>query len=103
LSGITGEIRPLELDGGEIGASASQAMNNIKELDAVALTCDLPEHGLKRGDVGTAVLTHGDGAAFEVEFVDYEGHTVALLTLEHLQLRTLHAGDIPHARELTAV
>ena len=78
-------------------------MNNIKELDAVALTCDLPEYGLKRGDVGTAVLVHGSGEAFEVEFVDYDGRTVALLTLEYAQVRTLHAGDIPHARELTAV
>ena len=77
-------------------------MNNIKELDAVALTCDIPNHGLKRGDVGTAVLVHDDGVAFEVEFVDYEGHTVALLTLEQSQVRALHAGDIPHVRELAA-
>jgi hypothetical protein len=34
-------------------------MNTINELDAVALTCDQPEHGLVRGDVGTAVLVHG--------------------------------------------
>ena len=77
-------------------------MNNIKELDVVALTCDLPEHGLKRGDVGTAVLVHGHGEAFEVEFVDYNGHTVALLTLELPQIRSLRAGDIPHARELAS-
>jgi hypothetical protein len=76
-------------------------MNNIKELDAVALTCDLPEHKLQKGDVGTAVLVHGAGEAFEVEFVDYDGRTVALVTLEHTQVRALHAGDIPHARELT--
>jgi hypothetical protein len=75
-------------------------MNQINELDAVALTCDLPKHGLKRGDVGTAVLVHGEGAGFEVEFVGYDGHTVALLTLEHGQVRPLHAGDIPHVREL---
>lgn len=75
-------------------------MNEIKELDAVALTCDLPGHGLKRGDVGTAVLVHGDGAAFEVEFVGYDGHTVALVTLEQTQVRSLRASDIPHAREL---
>ena len=56
-------------------------MNTINELDAVALTCDLPAHGLMRGDVGTAVLVHGKGKAFEVEFVGYDGHTVALLTL----------------------
>ena len=75
-------------------------MNTIKELDAVALTCDLPKHGLVRGDVGTVVLVHGDGAAFEVEFVGYDGHTVALLTLENTQVRPLDTHDIPHAREL---
>lgn len=74
-------------------------MNPINELDPVALTCDIPEHGLMRGDVGTAVLVHSDGVAYEVEFVGYDGHTVALLTLERAQLRTLEAQDIPHARE----
>jgi hypothetical protein len=78
-------------------------MNRINELDAVALTCDLPKHGLVRGDVGTAVLVHGNGAAFEVEFVGYDGHTVALLTLERDQVRRLATYDIPHARELTHV
>lgn len=75
-------------------------MNKIKELDPVALTYDLPEQGLKQGDVGTAVLVHGERKAFEVEFVAYDGHTVALLTLECDQVRPLRAGDIPHAREL---
>jgi len=77
-------------------------MDNIKELDAVALTRDLPEHGLKRGDVGTAVLAHRNGEAFEVEFVGYDGHTVALLTLDKDQVRSLRASDIPHARELAS-
>ena len=75
-------------------------MKTIKELDAVALTCDLPEHGLVRGDVGTAVMVHGNGVAFEVEFVGYDGHTVALLTLESAQVRPLATNDIPHVREL---
>jgi len=66
-------------------------MNTIKELDPVALTCDLPKYG----------LVHGDGAAFEVEFVGYDGHTVALLTLDGAQVRPLDTRDIPHARELT--
>jgi hypothetical protein len=77
-------------------------MKPILELDVVALTCDLAEHGLVRGDVGTAVLVHGDGAAFEVEFVGYDGHTVALVTLEREKIRPLDAHDIPHARELSA-
>ena len=35
----------------------------IKELDSVVLTTDLPEHGLKQGDIGTIVLvgTRGRG------------------------------------------
>ena len=77
-------------------------MNTIKELDAVALMRDLPAHGLQRGDVGTAMLLHGDGEAFEVEFVGYDGHTVALVTLERGQVRPLHTSDIPHARTLAA-
>ena len=79
---------------------AAEIMNTIKELDAVALTCELPKQGLVRGDVGTAVLVHGNGAAFEVEFVGYDGHTVALLTLNRDQVRPLQPHDIPHAREL---
>lgn len=78
-------------------------MNPIKELDCVALTSDLPEHGLKRGDVGTAVLVHRDGAGFEVEFVGYDGHTIALVTLDRDQVRPLAAKDIPHARPLEKV
>ena len=75
-------------------------MSPIKELDAVALTCDLPAHRLARVDVGTAVLVHGHGVAFEVEFTGYDGHTVALLTFERNQVRPLQTNDIPHARAL---
>ena len=75
-------------------------MNTIKELDPVALTSDLPAHGLQRGDVGTAVLVHGNAEAFEVEFVGCDGHIVALVTLERSAVRPLQATDIPHARTL---
>jgi len=74
----------------------------IKELDPVALTTDLPNLRLKRGDVGAVVLVHGNGQAFEVEFVGYDGHTIGLATLESSQIRPLAAGDIPHVRELAA-
>lgn len=77
-------------------------MNPLHELDAVALTHDLPAHGLVRGDVGAVVLVHGDGNAFEVEFVGYDGHTVALVTLDRTQVRPLRASDVPHARELAS-
>ena len=63
------------------------------ELDVVALTRDLPEHGLRRGQVGTIVLVHREGAddgAFEVEFVDVEGQTYAMLAVDGHDLMVLH-------------
>ena len=39
----------------------------INELDDVILTCDLPEHGLSAGDIGTVVLVHRRAAGYEVE------------------------------------
>lgn len=61
----------------------------IKVLDVVALTFDLPEHGLRRGQVGTVVELLGPNA-FEVEFSDDEGHTYASLGLPADQMMVLH-------------
>ena len=72
----------------------------IHELDAVVLTRDVDEHGLKRGDVGAVVHCYEDGAAFEVEFVTAEGRTVAVLTLNEQDIRPLGERDILHVREL---
>jgi hypothetical protein len=44
-------------------------MDEIKVLDVVALTEHVPEHGLRRGEVGTVVDQWKDGV-FEVEFSD---------------------------------
>ncbi len=59
----------------------------IRELDCVTLTEDLPEHGLARGAFGTAVYDRG-GEAFEVEFCDSDGRTIAVVTVraDHLRL-----------------
>ena len=46
---------------------------NIKRLDTVALTGDIPEYNLRRGQVGTVVEILADGNAFEVEFSDLDG------------------------------
>lgn len=78
-------------------------MNSIQELDPVALTTDVLDHRLKYGDLGTVVLVHGQGDAFEVEFVRFDGQTLALLTLSSSQVRTLSATDIPHVRESVQV
>lgn len=61
----------------------------IQVLDVVALTEDIPDRGLVRGQVGTVVEEHGSGT-FEVEFTDNEGKTYAMLALKASQLLVLH-------------
>jgi hypothetical protein len=60
----------------------------INLLDVVALTEDLPERGLYRGQVGTVVEALPPGA-FEVEFSDDEGRAYASLALTAGQLLVL--------------
>jgi hypothetical protein len=48
--------------------------------DVVALLVDVPEHGVRRGNIGTIVELLGDDA-FEVEFCDDDGHTNAQFAL----------------------
>ncbi len=64
-------------------------MNSVDLLDVVALTDELPERGLSRGQVGTVVETLAPGV-YEVEFSDDEGRTFATLALRADQLLVLH-------------
>lgn len=63
--------------------------SNIKLLDVVALTEDLPEDHLHRGQVGTVVEILSEGQAFEVEFSDREGRTFESLGLRPDQIMVL--------------
>ena len=60
----------------------------IQLLDVVALTEDVPQHGLVRGQVGTVVESLGPDS-FEVEFADDSGRTYALAPLRASQLIVL--------------
>jgi hypothetical protein len=62
----------------------------IKLLDVVALTVDLPEYNLWRGQVGTVVEILTGGAAFEIEFSDRNGRTYESLGLRPDQIMVLH-------------
>ena len=73
----------------------------IQELHTVALTVDLPEHGLCRDDLGTVVLLHGD-RGFEVEFMTLDGETLAVLSLRADQVRAIDGREIAHARSVGA-
>jgi len=57
----------------------------IQLLDVVVLTTDLPQHNLRRGEIGAVVECYPDNA-FEVEFVAQDGYTYALVTLRGDQL-----------------
>ena len=67
----------------------------IKLLDVVALTVDLPEHNLWRGQVGTVVEILAQGDAFEVEFSDSNGRTYQSLGLRPDQIMVLHYEPLP--------
>ena len=69
------------------GLSCRNRVEMIRELDSVILTVDLPEHGLKKGDVGTVVMMH-HGAGYEVEFITLTGETIAVVSLAENQVRT---------------
>jgi Domain of unknown function (DUF4926) len=62
---------------------------NVRLLDVVALTADLPESGLLCGQVGTVVEVLSPGV-FEVEFSDDQGQTYAQLALRDNKLMVLH-------------
>jgi hypothetical protein len=72
----------------------------------VILTRDVPEQGLRAGDVGTVVDRHVlptvAEAGYSVEFFDMTGNTVAVLTLPASALRGPTAADRPAARALSA-
>ena len=53
----------------------------LREYDVVLLRRGLPQFQLAAGAVGTVVLVYEDPPAYEVEFCDAEGITLALVTL----------------------
>lgn len=72
--------------------------------DAI-LTIDLPEEGLRAGDVGTVVERHAVADAqeigYSVEFFDMTGHTVAVVTVPASTLRVPTSSDRPAVREFS--
>ena len=71
----------------------------FKELQTVVLNIDLPERGLRRGDLGAVVqIYEPDG--LEVEFVSASGKTEALVTLRESDVRAVSDGDLIAVRPL---
>lgn len=70
----------------------------LAEHSIVVLNSDMPDARLHAGDVGAIVHVHGQGKAYEVEFVDGDGTTVALMTLDASAVRPIKAGELLHIR-----
>ncbi|MGH9837516.1 MAG: DUF4926 domain-containing protein [Blastocatellia bacterium] len=81
-------------------------MNYTLYQDVVLLD-DLPEEGLRAGDVGTVVERHnipGRETGYSVEFFDMLGYTVAVVTLPASVIRAPTHVDRPAVRsQLDAV
>lgn len=70
---------------------------SFKVLDTVVLATDLPEYGLRQGDLGAVVqIYEPDG--LEVEFVTASGKTEALVTLNVSSVRPVMDNDLVAVR-----
>ena len=68
-----------------------------KLLDCVVLAKELPEFGLRVGDLGTIVAIY-DPDGLEIEFIKASGETQAVLTLTEADVRPIKADDIISVR-----
>ena len=71
----------------------------FQELQTVVLNRDLPEQGLRKGDLGAVVHTY-EPDGLEVEFVRASGHTEALVTLNERDVRAVEDADLIAVRQL---
>lgn len=70
----------------------------------VALSVDLPKHGLRQGDVATLVEHHpgapGQEDGYSLEVFNSVGDTVAVVTVRESQIEPLTPDTVLHVRPL---
>jgi Domain of unknown function (DUF4926) len=71
----------------------------FKQLDTVVLDRDVPESGLRKGDLGSIVQTY-EPDGLEIEFVTASGRTQALVTLRVSDVRGVMDEDLISVRPL---
>jgi hypothetical protein len=72
---------------------------NYKLLDTVVLDRDLPQHGLRSGDLGAVVEVY-EPEGLDVEFVTASGKTQALVTLNVNDVRPVQENDLVAVRSV---
>lgn len=78
---------------------------SLPMFEQAVLTADLPEHGLRAGDVGVVVDRHESpesGVGYSVEFFDLAGNTVAVAVVPESHLRPPTHDDLPTVRRRVA-
>ncbi|MFQ5740896.1 MAG: DUF4926 domain-containing protein [Acidobacteriota bacterium] len=70
-----------------------------KVLDTVVLDRELPQHGLRSGDLGAVVQVY-EPDGLEVEFVTASGKTQALVTLNARDVRPVQDSDLIAVRSV---
>ncbi|HHJ38052.1 MAG: hypothetical protein AXA67_02770 [Methylothermaceae bacteria B42] len=73
----------------------------LSVLDTVVLNKDIPENGLKAGDVGVVVEIY-EPEGIEVEFVTGSGETQALVTLKKDDVHPISDREMLSVRTLDA-
>ena len=68
-----------------------------RALDTIVLDRDVPDRGLRRGDLGAVVEVY-EPDGLEVEFVTASGRTVALATLNARDVRPVADDDLVSVR-----
>ena len=68
-------------------------------LDTVVLVRDVPEHGLRSGDLGAVVETYPP-EGLEIEFVTASGRTTALVPLKTADVRAIADTDLVAVRTI---
>lgn len=74
----------------------------FRELDTVVLVRDVPQAGLRAGDLGAVVQVYPP-EALEVEFVTASGRTQALVTLDAQDVRAVRDDDLLAVRPAAPV
>lgn len=70
-------------------------------LDTVIAMANFPEHKVLAGDLGAVVEVYAaPSLAYEVEFINPDGSTRALLTLAPSQVRRLSPADVLTTRQM---
>jgi hypothetical protein len=71
----------------------------LHELDYVVLNVDVPEYGLRAGDVGILIAEPMGDQPYEVEFTALSGEVIAVLALLRSEIRAARRGEMAHVRQ----